>query len=162
MYSIIEFLSHVIFALGEKKCECGRQACAFCTGGDFMKIRTNTQIEWILRTAFCLDGNSIKDVAERAGINLNTVKTVLHNCFFKLQTKTPFFSCFYMEKGDKQLSYQRGVNPKQPTGLVQHFSYLRGLWEEFWFTSLLLPHCRKLFKLHKKGTPLRVCLKQLI
>ena len=33
-----------------------------------MKIRTNTQIEGILRTAFCLDGNSIKDVAETTGI----------------------------------------------------------------------------------------------
>ena len=38
-----------------------------------MKIRTNTQIEGILRTAFCLDGNSIKDVAETTGINRNTL-----------------------------------------------------------------------------------------
>ena len=38
-----------------------------------MKIRTNTQIEGILHTAFCLDGNSIKDVAEMTGINRNTL-----------------------------------------------------------------------------------------
>ena len=38
-----------------------------------MKIRTNTQIEGILRTAFCVDGNSIKDVAETTGINRNTL-----------------------------------------------------------------------------------------
>lgn len=38
-----------------------------------MKIRTNIQIEGILRTAFCLDGNSIKDVAETTGINRNTL-----------------------------------------------------------------------------------------
>ena len=38
-----------------------------------MKIRTNTQIEGILRTAFCLDGNSIKAVATIANINLNTL-----------------------------------------------------------------------------------------
>jgi len=38
-----------------------------------MKIRTNTQLEGILHTAFCLDGNSIKEVAEITGINRNTL-----------------------------------------------------------------------------------------
>ena len=38
-----------------------------------MKIRTNTQLEGILRIAFYLDGNSIKDVAKIANINLNTL-----------------------------------------------------------------------------------------
>ncbi len=38
-----------------------------------MKIRTYTQLEGILRTAFYLDGNSIKDVAEMIGINRNTL-----------------------------------------------------------------------------------------
>jgi transposase-like protein len=38
-----------------------------------MKIRTNTQLEGIMRMAFCLDGNSIKTVAEITGINRNTL-----------------------------------------------------------------------------------------
>ena len=38
-----------------------------------MKIRTNTQLEAILRTAFDIEGNSIKDVAETTGINRNTL-----------------------------------------------------------------------------------------
>ena len=42
-------------------------------GGEHMKIRTYTQLEAILRTAFDIDGNSIKDVATMASINLNTL-----------------------------------------------------------------------------------------
>ena len=38
-----------------------------------MKIRTYTQLEAILRTAFDIEGNSIKNVATRANINLNTL-----------------------------------------------------------------------------------------
>ena len=38
-----------------------------------MKIRTYTQLEAILRTAFDVEGNSIKDVAEITGINRNTL-----------------------------------------------------------------------------------------
>ena len=38
-----------------------------------MKIRTNTQLEGILRMAFCLYENSIKDVAEMMGINRSTL-----------------------------------------------------------------------------------------
>jgi len=38
-----------------------------------MEIRTYTQLEGILRTAFYLDGNSIKDVAAMTGINCNTL-----------------------------------------------------------------------------------------
>lgn len=38
-----------------------------------MKIRTNTQLEGILRTAFDIDGNNIKTVAEMTNINLNTL-----------------------------------------------------------------------------------------
>lgn len=38
-----------------------------------MKYRTYTQLEAILRTAFDVDGSSIKDVAEMANINLNTL-----------------------------------------------------------------------------------------
>ena len=38
-----------------------------------MKIRTYTQLETILRTAFDVEGNSIKDVAAIANINRNTL-----------------------------------------------------------------------------------------
>ena len=38
-----------------------------------METRTNTQLEAILRTAFDVEGNSIKDVATMANINLNTL-----------------------------------------------------------------------------------------
>ena len=38
-----------------------------------MKIRTYTQLEAILRTAFDVEGNSIKTVAVMANINLNTL-----------------------------------------------------------------------------------------
>jgi len=38
-----------------------------------MKIHTNTQLEGILRTALDINGNSIKDVAKMANINLNTL-----------------------------------------------------------------------------------------
>ena len=38
-----------------------------------MKIRTYTQLEAILHTAFDLEGNSIKTVAELTGINRNTL-----------------------------------------------------------------------------------------
>lgn len=38
-----------------------------------MKIRTNTQLEGIMRMAFCLDGNSIKNVAEITCINRSTL-----------------------------------------------------------------------------------------
>ena len=38
-----------------------------------MKIRTNTQLEAILRTAFDIEGNSIKDIADISGINRNTL-----------------------------------------------------------------------------------------
>ena len=38
-----------------------------------MKIYTYSQIERILRTAFDLDGNSIKTVAEIAGLNLSSL-----------------------------------------------------------------------------------------
>ena len=37
-----------------------------------MKIRTYTQLEAILRTAFDVEGNSIKTVATMASINLNS------------------------------------------------------------------------------------------
>ena len=38
-----------------------------------MKIYTYAQLESILRTAFDLDGNSIKTVAEIAGLNLSSL-----------------------------------------------------------------------------------------
>ena len=38
-----------------------------------MKYRTYTQMEAILRTALDVKGNSIKDVAKMANINLNTL-----------------------------------------------------------------------------------------
>ena len=38
-----------------------------------MKIHTYAQLESILRTAFDLDGNSIKIVAETAGLNLSSL-----------------------------------------------------------------------------------------
>jgi transposase-like protein len=42
-------------------------------GGENMKIRTYTQLEAILRTAFDIEGNNIKNVAEMTGINRNTL-----------------------------------------------------------------------------------------
>ena len=38
-----------------------------------MKIHTYAQLESILRTAFDLDGNSIRTVAEIAGLNLSSL-----------------------------------------------------------------------------------------
>ena len=38
-----------------------------------MKIHTCTQLEAILRTAFNIEGNSIKDVSGMANININTL-----------------------------------------------------------------------------------------
>ena len=38
-----------------------------------MKIRTYTQLEGILHTAFDSEGNSIKNIATMANINLNTL-----------------------------------------------------------------------------------------
>jgi len=38
-----------------------------------LEIYTYTQLEAILRTAFDVEGNSIKTVAEMANINLNTL-----------------------------------------------------------------------------------------
>ena len=38
-----------------------------------MKIRTYTQLEGILHTAFDSEGNSIKNIATIANINLNTL-----------------------------------------------------------------------------------------
>ena len=38
-----------------------------------MKIHTNRQLESILRTAFNLGGSSIKEVSEKAGINLSSL-----------------------------------------------------------------------------------------
>ena len=38
-----------------------------------MKIYTFTQLEFILRTAFDLEGSSIKEVSEKAGINLSSL-----------------------------------------------------------------------------------------
>ena len=38
-----------------------------------MKIHIYAQLESILRTAFDLDGNSIKTVTEMAGLNLSTL-----------------------------------------------------------------------------------------
>ena len=38
-----------------------------------MKIYTYSQIERILRTAFDLEGSSIKEVSEKAGINLSSL-----------------------------------------------------------------------------------------
>ena len=57
----------------QKKHENQRIFCTYNRGGEHMKIRTYTQLEAILRTAFDVEGNSIKTVAEMANINLNTL-----------------------------------------------------------------------------------------
>ena len=54
-------------------CEYLHHKRTFRMRGDFMKICTYTQIEAILRTAFDIEGNSIKGVAKMANINLNTL-----------------------------------------------------------------------------------------
>ena len=81
-----------------------------------MKIRTNTQVEGILRMAFCVDGNSIKDVAEMAEINRNTL--------YKWTCGTMRFS---LEKIDKLLLYFQEHEPERLDRAEKIYDALRGI-----------------------------------
>ena len=81
-----------------------------------MKIRTNTQIEGILRTAFCLDGNSIKDVAETTGINRNTL--------YKWNCGAMRFS---PDNIDKLLMYFQEHEPERLNRAERIYDALRGI-----------------------------------
>ena len=67
-----------------------------------MKIRTYTQLEAILRTAFDVEGNNVKTVAEMANINLNTL--------YKWNCGAMRFS---PENIDKLLLYFQEYEPKR-------------------------------------------------
>lgn len=81
-----------------------------------MKIRTNTQIEGIMRTAFCLDGNSIKDVAKMAGINRNTL--------YKWNCGAMRFS---LDNIDKLLLYFQEYEPERLDRAGKVYDALRGI-----------------------------------
>ena len=81
-----------------------------------MKIRTNTQLEGILRTAFCLDGNSIKDVAAMANINLNTL--------YKWNCGAMRFS---LDNIDKLLMYFQEHEPERLDRAEKVYDALRGI-----------------------------------
>ena len=81
-----------------------------------MKYRTYTQMEEILRTAFDVEGNSIKDVAEMAGINRNTL--------YKWNCGVMHFS---PEKIDKLLLYFQEHEPKRLDRAGKMYDALRGI-----------------------------------
>ncbi|MBE5774370.1 MAG: helix-turn-helix transcriptional regulator [Clostridiales bacterium] len=81
-----------------------------------MKIRTNTQIEGILRMAFCLDGNSIKDVAEMANIN--------QNILYKWNCGAMRFS---PDNIDKLLMYFHEYEPERFDRAERMYDALRGI-----------------------------------
>ena len=81
-----------------------------------MKIRTYTQLEAILRTAFDVDGNSIKTVAEMANINLNTL--------YKWNCGAMHFS---PENIDKLLLYFQEYEPARLDRAEKIYDALRGI-----------------------------------
>ena len=81
-----------------------------------MKIRTNTQLEGILRMAFCLDGNSIKAVAEMMGINRSTL--------YKLNCGAMRFS---PDNIDKLLMYFQEHEPERLDRAERMYDALRGI-----------------------------------
>ena len=81
-----------------------------------MKIRTYTQLEAILRTAFDVEGNSIKDVAEMAGINLNTL--------YKWNSGAMHFS---PDNIDKLLMYFQEYEPERLNRAERMYDALCGI-----------------------------------
>ena len=81
-----------------------------------MKIRTNTQLEAILRTAFDIEGNSIKDVAQMADINLNTL--------YKWNCGAMRFS---PDNIDKLLMYFQKHEPERLDRAERVYDALRGI-----------------------------------
>ena len=81
-----------------------------------MKIYTYTQLESILRTAFDLDGNSIKTVAEMAGLNLSTL--------YKWNSGAMRFS---PENMDRLILYFREHEPMRLDRAVKIFDALQGI-----------------------------------
>ena len=81
-----------------------------------MKIRTYTQLETILRTAFDVEGNSIKDVAAIANINLNTL--------YKWNCSAMRFS---PENIDKLILYFHEHEPERLDRAERMYDALRGI-----------------------------------
>ena len=97
-------------------CEYLHHKRTFRMRGDFMKIRTYTQIEAILRTAFDIEGNSIKGVAKMANINLNTL--------YKWNCGAMHFS---PDNIDKLLMYFQEHEPERLDRAEKIFDVLRGI-----------------------------------
>ena len=81
-----------------------------------MKIHTYVQLEAILRTAFDVEGNSIKYVAAMANINLNTL--------YKWNCGAMRFS---PENIDKLLLYFQEYEPKRLDRADKIYDALRGI-----------------------------------
>ena len=81
-----------------------------------MKIRTNTQLEGILRTAFDIDGNNIKTVAEMTNINRNTL--------YKWNCGAMRFS---PDNIDKLLMYFQEHEPERLDRAEKMYDTLRGI-----------------------------------
>ena len=72
-YSLHKVFRKRNFGVGKKIYEFHARIHTLYVGGDSMKIYTYAQLESILRTAFDLDGSSIKTVATIAGLNLSSL-----------------------------------------------------------------------------------------
>ena len=81
-----------------------------------MEIRTYTQLEAILRTALDVDGNSIKDIAAMANINLNTL--------YKWNCGAMRFS---PDNVDKLLVYFQEYEPERLDRTEKIYDALRGI-----------------------------------
>ena len=81
-----------------------------------MTIRSNTQLEGILHTAFDIEGCSIKDVAEMTGINLNTL--------YKWNCGAMRFS---PDNIDKLLLYFQEYEPARLDRAERMYDALRGI-----------------------------------
>ena len=81
-----------------------------------MKIYTFTQLEFILRTAFDLEGSSIKEVSEKAGINLSSLYK--WNCGAMR---------FLPENIDKLLLYFQEHEPESLDRAEKMYDALRGI-----------------------------------
>jgi len=81
-----------------------------------MKIRTNRQLEAILRTAFDVEGNSIKEVAAMTNINRNTL--------YKWSCGAMHFS---PENIDKLLLYFQAHEPERLDRAEKVYDALRGI-----------------------------------
>ena len=81
-----------------------------------MKFYTYAQLESIFRTAFDLDGNSIKTVAEMAGLNLSTL--------YKWNSGAMHFS---PENMDRLILYFMEHEPMRLDRAVKIFDALQGI-----------------------------------